>query len=717
MRNKTVSEFKHGLVTAIEDHSIPFGAASDSLNWLSKVDRIELSRGYQRLGTAVSGVGTVTGLHVAFKADGTQILLRKRARKLEYYDTTTQAWLECGTDVFPEAAASEHVTFSNYTPLAGNQVIFGSPRSGPYKLMSANPGYYADMYDEAKNFKGWLKVKQNRTFLWGRVEDKTGIYGSYVDNGIENYTTVSSEAVGTGDGVDTTFSGVLNAKLAAIGDSTTQFDISNPAGQTFRYRFDGTGTDPGITAAAFPVGLIVAVQGQNFNAANNGVFVVTGSGADYFEVINPSGVVEADKTIGSGSVKKASNLKATVFGIAIKVDGTVVLTDDFSGNLKDSDGVVRGSINYMTGQYAITFGTAPGNALAITADYQWENSTDEGILAFTKSDPRTAGQGFIFRQDDGGEDVMSIESYGDVEYCLHRLKTWALTLSADDTDATNLIYRDRVGIPNIRAAVATGFGVFYVDDLNEADPKFRLLTLQQDGASVIPLPVSDQLNLKDYRFDQAAAHEWGDEVRFACRHKDSPANDTEFVYNKRDRFWHRTDNYVSAYATYNGALVAGDSISYNVYELASGFDADGDTIANYWDTEFSDLDTIQLKKTKKLWLEGEISRDQSIEFYVSIDNSTFTLAGTQRGTDDNVDTAARTVIGSDAVGQSTIGGQTSTQAHHYLKELRLTAGKFQKVKLRIKATAIGYASVSSYTYQDILLYGERLPQKYRSVAN
>lgn len=90
-----------------------------------------------------------------------------------------------------------------------------------------------------------------------------------------------------------------------IGDSTTQFDITNPSGTTFRYTFDGTGTDPLITALTFPVGAIVVVNAQNFNAGNKGTFTVTDSGANYFEVTNAAGVEENDKTIGTGNIRVA----------------------------------------------------------------------------------------------------------------------------------------------------------------------------------------------------------------------------------------------------------------------------------------------------------------------------------------------------------------------------------------------------------------------------
>lgn len=86
------------------------------------------------------------------------------------------------------------------------------------------------------------------------------------------------------------------------GYSTTQFDITNPAGTTFRYTFDGTGTDPSINSGTFPVGTVVDIQGNGggFASANKGIFLVTGSGANYFEITNASGTVQSNVTIGTG---------------------------------------------------------------------------------------------------------------------------------------------------------------------------------------------------------------------------------------------------------------------------------------------------------------------------------------------------------------------------------------------------------------------------------
>lgn len=95
---------------------------------------------------------------------------------------------------------------------------------------------------------------------------------------------------------------------ANFGSSTSQFDITNPAGTTFRYTWDGNGTDPNITAARLPVGTRITIFSSNFSAANCNAasrpwFTITASGANYFEIDNPTpGVAEANKTIGTGAI-------------------------------------------------------------------------------------------------------------------------------------------------------------------------------------------------------------------------------------------------------------------------------------------------------------------------------------------------------------------------------------------------------------------------------
>jgi len=131
------------------------------------------------------------------------------------------------------------------------------------------------------------------------------------------FATISSSAATTITKSGTTTwkeAGFLDTSFSTIGSSTTQFDITNPAGTTFRYTYDGTGTDPSITSTSVPIGSYILIGAQNFNSANNGIFIVTGSGANYFEVTNASGVVESNKTIGTGYIYRNYTKVITIGG-------------------------------------------------------------------------------------------------------------------------------------------------------------------------------------------------------------------------------------------------------------------------------------------------------------------------------------------------------------------------------------------------------------------
>lgn len=86
-------------------------------------------------------------------------------------------------------------------------------------------------------------------------------------------------------------------EVTDLGDNTTQYDITNPSGTTFRYTYDGTGTDPGISASTVPTGSYVRIRitSTGVDSVNAGIFQVTGSGTNYFEVTNASGSVESNK--------------------------------------------------------------------------------------------------------------------------------------------------------------------------------------------------------------------------------------------------------------------------------------------------------------------------------------------------------------------------------------------------------------------------------------
>lgn len=650
--------YNFGIRDQIEARSIPRGAASASLNWLTRGDHIEIRPGQAYLGTSSlqTGNGKATGLKKATRANGVEILFGTYGKKLKYYDEATQEWIENGSDLLGANVVDangfglEDIFMSEYTSPAGNQLFLNSPNcAGYFKIMVANPGSALNVYSGSINFFGLLKVDTNRTFLWGRVKDGTGLYGSRIDT--QAYTTVTAESLGTGDGV------------------TKQF------------------TD---TAAAI-----------------------------------------------SGT--------RTIFG-ATATDGTEVFTDDYDSNMVGSLGGT-GTINYITGVISVTFKTAPVNSQPLTWTYQWEDSNAAGITDFTKSGTRLAGEGFVFRQDEGGGPIQAVATYATVYYCFHLKKTWALDIGSDDTSATNLPYRELVGIPNFRASVETGDGIYYIDDSNKEDVRCRLLTYQTGGSQqVIPVPVSNNINLNTYNFDGAAGEQLGDLVCFFCATSTStqtingatvPVNNRMLVLNKLWGSWDVLDYAGTCLERYNGTLVSGDSLSNNFISLFTGLDDfDADSIENYWIGALDNLALSgksrkllvigqSLKKVKKVYLQGLIGLNQKMKVSVSTDGGDFTEVGGVDNADGShtyaiegggsyVDTGNPIDIGSEVIGVGTIGGESDgITAYNYERLIDLGVDKFERIMIKYEAIATGYVSVSTQGWWDVRLKGIRIPRKYR----
>jgi hypothetical protein len=639
-----VTEFKYGLLDSIEDTAIPRGSSSKSLNWITEGVKIALRRGYDLLGTTEnSGVGRITGLGVARKPNGDNIVYRTRKRKLEYLDTTTDDWVEVGSDVLPAAVVAtdslgEDISFEAYTNVTGEQIRLNSKNAGPHKIMTANPGSITDMFVLGTNYKGKMRVKNGRQYVWDRAgnpPNKIDLFASKLDvKGSADYTQISSEAVA------------------------------------------GTGTNISGTLAF-----------------------------------------------------KAGGARRICFEVTFERDTSAeTFTDNGDGTLTSTAGGT-GTINYTTGAFALVFASA---AAVVTATYRWADDSSGGIDDFNFSATRTAGQGFILKQAGGGA-FRNLASLNGVEYCLHESKTWAVTISTDDLDVSNLIFRNKVGIPSERASVETADGIYYIDDTDENDPHFRVLSLESLSTEVVPKSVSKQfkiadvkvgVNLKDYRFDKGASIEFGDLVLFACRTKDSDANNRVFVYNKVNKATDILDYYVSQFALYEGTLIAGDSITDNVYTLFSGTDDNQSLIGNYWESSLDNLGHMGMKRVVELTVDGEIGPEQQLKISMSVDRGPFVQVRSPydvtndlyaiQGDGDYVDKAQRVSVGAFTLGRGEVGGGGSgVEAYHYRRSFRISLDKFEYAKFKVEAVGLGYASVSEFTFRDVRIKWTRPPNKYR----
>ncbi len=630
MQEEEITDFKYGTIDSIEEQSIPAGSASASSNFVTKGDKVALAGGNFNLGGTVAGQLSSDGTHVMYKRDGTEILVRKRGRKLEIYDDANDIWNESGTDIFPVEAATDELSAVNFDSLAGAQAFFSTENSSIYKIMTANPLDPIDLL--STTHRGRLFISQNRIFMMRRKgannsSDDTGVYISYID--AQAYTTITAENIGTGTGAQLTFATTLAFK------------------------------------AGFP--------------------------------------------------------KRTCFGITV-TDGIETFSDDNNGNLVGSLGGT-GTINYSTGAISVTFNTAPTNLTAITADYQWEDSTNKGVADFTFTTPtRIAGQGDVFRQDSGGGRGQAIKTFKDHEYCFHERKTWDLILSADDTKATNLPYREKVGIPNWRLCASDGDGIYYIDDTDKNNPVLRWMTISFGSSEVVPKPISKKKSLKGFLFDAGWMLVNDNFVIWAGRSAGSVKNDTVFVY---DKTWKSIDTFAlfsSNGILYQGSLILGDSLSPNVYVAFNGYDDNGSMLNGSWEMNLWDLkDEGHLKKCKQIWIEGEIQKSQIILVSALTDYGSYAPVGYIRGDGSYVDTKS-ILLGSSTIGRLSIGGRASgvISAFHYSRRLPLRLDKFSEIKLKFEIAVdaagvegLGYFSITKIKFHDIRQKQKKLPSKYR----
>jgi hypothetical protein len=375
---------------------------------------------------------------------------------------------------------------------------------------------------------------------------------------------------------------------------------------------------------------------------------------------------------GDGLTKTFAHTLSAVSGVktcmyAAVTDTVETFVDDRNGNMVGSLGGT-GTINYATGAVSVTFNTAPNTLPAITCSYYTEDATSDGVLDFDTSSTG-AGKTKIFRQDDGGP-FQTVLSFMDVHYCFHLLKTWALTTTIDDTDATNLPYRN-IGIKYWRAAYPTPDGILLIDTSNPNEPKVRRLEIQQNttNLTIVPTSISDALDLSAHAFDYGVSFRWGDfEIICVQEYTNAVANTYNSVMYVRNVFsgaWDKLDFRASCLDIYNGTLVGGDSISNNVFTLFSGFDDDDSPIDNHWQDGQLNLGTDNLKVAHRMVVKGLIQKDQSVKVSLILDDGDPVEVFTIEGDGDYVDQGINTSIGSYTIGSKIIGGGGEATAHPF----------------------------------------------------
>ena len=610
VQKSTIKAFVSGTHNLIDDELIPQDAASTSIGWLTRDGKIELMYGRQAQG-AEGSAGAVLTEHTGYKVGGQAVRFRKvstgSAGKVQYLNGSTWTDVITGLDTNP-------VTFSNYASLAGNFVYVTSPTDGLFKIVTANPASYSDVYLSTKNFKGYSFIDKGRMILWGRTQDPSGLYGSWIDaqdSGV--YTTVTAEA------------------------------ITNVASGTLAF--------------------------------------------------------------------KAGGARRTCFGVVITdTSSGEVFRDNYDGTLTGSISGT-GTINYTTGAFTIT-----GQSGAGTADYQWEDSSAEGVTDFSKSGTRVAGEGFVVRQDIGGDAIQVVVPHDGSYFSFKKTSVYQFTLDAEDLNPTNELIRSDIGVDSLFSAVPTSTGIVFMNTGNPTRPMMNILQRNPVGDNFLTTALFAQFKFADYVFDDVVLVPWDKYVIVSCR-EDSLKNNRLLMCDMTTKAVDIAPYGGSAFTKNGGYLYMGDPIAQTSYEMFTGFDDMRLPVVNSWTSAGERYGEDMLKKVKKLRFRGQISPDQQLKVLISIDNNDYQHIGTILGSGDYVDYTSTSAIGTSFIGAEVLGGNDELTVFDFYMEIKIRLPKFRKRRLQLEATGIGYVAIQEIQDFDIWVFEDRLPKQYRIKQN
>ena len=596
----------------------------------------------------------------------------------------------------PENAASASLnwlTKGDHIELTGGYTIIGTEATGTGKITGLHVGELVSGATQAYRTRGKkVEYYSNSTLDW--VEISTDILGTAANGEDISFTSYVSQAG---------YQSWLSSPNSSL------FKIMNANPDSYTDMYDSTENFKGYIDA----------QNSRLHLWNANTFARNYLYGSWKDLQNSTvyTTVAAEAIGGAGATRtgtlafKGAGAKRTCFNVTF-TDGTETFNDNKDGTLTGSAGGT-GTINYTSGAYSVTFFVAPG--APVTSTYQWEDSTEKGLADFTFTSPtRSANEGYFLPQNTGG-DLLNVLAYRTEFYCIHETNAYLFSMPVDDLNPTNQIFRKKVGMEYWRAAVATGDGIYYIDTSSPAEPRFKLLTLEKTSDQVIPIVISYNIDLTGYNFDYGVGFEFGDYIFFACRTTDSSSNNRIFAYNLIWKSFDVIDYSVSCFADNLGVLWSGDFISNNVQKLFNTYSANGAIINNYWEGALSKLGVEEIKKFKRLTIEGFIEPAQTISVYISYDRGDYVLLGSVIGTGDYVDAGQSIAIGALQIGQEEIGGGSDgTNAFHYMRELRVRSDRFDQAKLKFVATGVGYASISTSVFYDIKTYGQKNILRYRS---
>ncbi len=343
-----------GVNSAVGDHVMKLEELFHGENvHTDTIGVLEKRGGYQRLGAALTVVANY-GLHYSEGLDKIYRISNVGGTVSVYYLNGALAWTAltgAGTGItateYDFTEAEQNLFFvgggashNSYIESDGTSVSNALSTSiPPYNHVYNSPpaykiNYYKDrLYLADYTLAGGTRQKNGIMFSSPLV----GIVSLVNEDHASPVTTLNVEDTKYIYATDTLEVHRGGTQITAtLGDATTSFNIDETAG-TVRYTYDTpTGTDPTI-GTVLAVGSELVIAAQNFNAVNNGTFILTAVAANYFEVTNASGVDENSKTIGTGSIT------INTISVTAKTESTLTIKS-FAAAINSADELwVRGT--------------------------------------------------------------------------------------------------------------------------------------------------------------------------------------------------------------------------------------------------------------------------------------------------------------------------------------------------------------------------------------
>ena len=771
----TTEVFDKGTYNLVGSENIPQSAAKDALGWLSTDDAIELCRGRDLVGTeydtpdqiqitfnATVALGEADSAGNKYKLAQTFIAgrallqgisLYKKADTGSFTGTVTISIQEdvagspSGTDLVTKTITNAEwlaLALGHFDTLfsSGYNLTVGSTywliitpstndtSNHPNLAINTAGGYSSGIAKYFSTASSWQDISGQDLYFKTIVAPYAGNSGIWVSqkaNGTEVFFKKNGTSIQWYNG--TTWVDIITGLNA-----TEIYSFSNYVSLAGNFVFVGGRGGLWKIPTANPTSPVdIYLAANNFKGKiriDRGRMFLWDREADqtglYGSKIDPQDgtvytTVTAEALGSSGSLAysgtlafKAGNSRRTCFGVII-TDTNETFTDNYSGILVGSLGGT-GTINYATGEYSVTFASAAVGA--VTGDYQHEDSATNGIADFRKSGTRVPGEGFIFRQDEGGDPIITVLIQDGKYYSFKKRIIYEVNISADDASATNLPFRINLGVSSYGAAVESSIGIIFLNTANPDKPMLTTLQLTTSGSSLEPIVLCPQYDFSLFLWDNCWLETYGEYVVISGKTKLSDTNNRVFAFHTRLNITDALPYNVNSFIKSEGYLYAGSSVNGSVSRIFDGFDDDGLPIENYWKGRDELFSTTRLKKIKYVQYKGKISRTQVIQIFKDYDNSGYQLVGTIRGDQSYVDQTISYTVGSAGIGTASIGGNSSEIIYPFVLQIKLlNVPKFRQASTMFSALNIGWASIEKMTDKDVRFFEERLPKKYRQKQN